>query len=395
MFPGSPGGTTSLRVRRTLSFLLVAILWLPGVPSFAETPAPPAGETQGKDTAPPTPAAAAPASTPASTPATTPVTTTATPPASAPARERRPQPLDEVSAIFEQKGVLTPKYSVTIEPSLQYTHSSTNRVSLIGYTIIPAITVGLIDVQDVNDDMFIGALAFRFGITNRLELEFKIPYVYRNNSGTSAPINTDTPASMFTTTGYGFGDEEFTLRWQLNQPVGPGGIYIASLRGKLRNGKDPFEVPYRPLASNEAGAGLPAELPVGSGFYTVQPGITMIFPADPAVLFGTLNYQWNVKRDLDIGTLDPADGIEVNFGMGIGLNENLSFSLGYDHTVLMTSTLNGERLGNSKTTQVGTLLFGTTYRYSNRTNINVSLGIGATAASPDVQFTVKVPMNFF
>jgi len=52
-------------------------------------------------------------------------------------------------------------------------------------------------------------------------------------------------------------------------------------------------------------------------------------------------------------------------------------------------------LGNSKTTQVGTLLFGTTYRYSSRTNINVSLGIGATSTSPDVQFTVKVPMNFF
>jgi hypothetical protein len=373
MFPGSPGGTTSLRVRLTLSFLLVAMLGIPGVPSFAETPATPAGGIQN---APPTPAATA--------------------PATAPARERRPQPLDEVSAIFEQKGVLTPKYSVTFEPSVQYTHSSSSRVTLIGYTIVPAVTIGLIDVQDVNEDMFIGALAFRFGITNRLELEFKIPYVYRNNSGSSAPLNTPTPLLMFSTTGYGFGDEEATLRWQLNQPAGPGGIYIASLRGKLRNGKDPFEVPYRPGASTEAGAGLPSELPVGSGFYTVQPGITMIFPADPAVLFGTLNYQWNVKRDIGgVGTLDPGDAIEANFGMGIGLNENLSFSLGYDHTVLMTSTLDEHRLGNSKTTQVGTLLFGASYRYSNRTNINVSLGIGATSTSPDVQFTVKVPMNFF
>jgi len=380
MFPGSPGGTTSLRVRLTLSFLLVAMLGIPGVPSFAETPATPAEGIQSKDSAPATPAATAPS----------------TAPSTAPERERRPQPLDEVSAIFEQKGVLTPKYSVTLEPSVQSTHSSSNRVALIGYTIIPAITVGLIDVQDVDNDMVIAALAIRFGITNRLELEFKIPYVYRNNAGSSAPLNTGAPLSMFNTTGYGIGDEEITLRWQLNQPAGPGRIYIASLRGKLRNGKDPFEVPYTPGGSNEAGAGLPSELPVGSGFYTVQPGITMIFPADPAVLFGSLNYQWNVKRDIEgVGTLDPADAIELNFGMGIGLNENLSFSLGYDHTVLMTSTLNGDRLGNSKTTQVGTLLFGGSYRYSNRTNINVSLGIGATSSSPDVQFTVKVPMNFF
>jgi len=388
MFPGSPGGTSSLRVRLALSFLLVAILCIPGVPSFAETPALPEGGIQSKDTGPPTPAATAPAAAPAASPATA--------PAAAPARERRPQPLDEVSAIFEQKGVLTPKYSVTLEPSVQYTHLSSSRVALIGYTIIPALTVGLIDIQDVNDDMLVAAIAIRFGITNRAEVEFKIPYVYRNNAGSSAPVNTGEDLSVFNTTGHGFGDEEITLRWQLNQPAGPGGIYIASLRGKLRNGKDPFEVPYVPATSTEAGAGLPSELPVGSGFYTVQPGITMIFPADPAVLFGTLNYQWNVKRDIDgVGTLDPADAIEVNFGMGIGLNENLSFSLGYDHTVLMTSTLDGDRLGNSKTTQVGTLLFGTTYRYSNRTNINVSLGVGATSASPDVQFTVKVPMNFF
>jgi len=388
MFRGSPGGTSSSRVRPALSFLLVAMLCIPGVPSFAETPAPPAGGTQGKETAPSTPAATTPAT--ATSPAATPA------PASAPARERRPQPLDEVSAIFEQKGVLTPKYSVTVEPSVQFTHSSSNRVSLIGYTIVPAVTVGLINIEDVDYDMFIGAIAIRFGITNRAELEFKIPYVYRNNSASSAPVNTGDPLQVFNTTGYGFGDEEITLRWQLNQPAGPGRIYIASLRGKLRNGKDPFEVPYIPAGSTEAGAGLPAELPVGSGFYTVQPGITMIFPADPAVLFGTLNYQWNVKRDIGgVGTIDPADAIELNFGMGIGLNENLSFSLGYDHTTLLTSTLNGDRLGNSKTTQVGTLLFGGSYRYSNRTNINISLGIGATSASPDVQFTVKVPMNFF
>jgi len=378
MFPGSPDGTTSLRVRLTLSFVLVAMLGIPGVPSFAETPASPAGGTQSKETAPPAPAATA--------------------PATAPERERRPQPLDEVSAIFEQKGVLTPKYSVTLEPSMQFTHSSTNRVSLIGYTIVPAITVGLINVEDVDNDMFIGAIAIRFGITNRAELEFKIPYVYRNNAGSNAPVNTGDPVSMYNVTGHGFGDEEITLRWQLNQPVGPGRIYIASLRGKLRNGKDPFEVPSSG-ASTGTGFEIPSELPVGSGFYTIQPGITMIFPADPAVLFGTLNYQWNIKRDIDFsgvqGTLDPADAIEINFGMGIGLNENLSFSLGYDHTTLTTSTLNGDRLGNSKTTQVGTLLFGTTYRYSNKTNINFSLGIGATSASPDVQFTVKAPMNFF
>jgi len=359
MFRGSTVDTISLRIRLTLAFLLVAMLGIPGVPSFAETPATP-------------------------------------PAATAPARERRPQPLDEVSTIFEQKGVLTPKYSVTFEPSLQTTYLTSNRVALIGYTIVPAVTIGLIDIRDVDDDMFIAAFAFRFGITNRCELEFKVPYVYRNNSSINTPLNTPTDVSLYNAEGYGFGDVEATLRYQLNQPAGPGGIYIASLRGKARNGKDPFEVPYIPGASGGAGAGLPSELPVGSGFYAIQPAITMIFPADPAVVFGTLNYQWNIERNIEgVGKIDPADAFGINFGLGIGLNENLSFSLGYDHVVLGTSTLDGNRLGNSKTTQVGTLLLGTSYRLSNRSNMIISLGIGATAYAPDVQFTVKVPINFF
>jgi hypothetical protein len=358
--------------RLTFSFLLVALLVFTGVPSFAETPATSVGGIQGKELAPP-PAAA-----------------TALP------RERRPQPLDEVATIFEQKGVLTPKYSVTLEPSLQYSHSSTNRVALTGYVIVPAVTIGVIDLRDVDDDTFIAAIAARIGITNRLELEFKVPYVYRKNATGSASLTTPSEPLLFNTTGHGFGDEEATLRYQINQPAGPGAIYIASLRGKLRTGMDPFEVTYIKNVRGPGGEGIPEDLPVGSGFYTVQPGITAIFPSDPAVIFSSLSYQWNVKRDIGgVGKVDPGDAIGINFGMGIGLNENLSFSLGYDHTVVGSNTLDGHRLGNSRTTQVGSLLFGASYRVGNQSTMNISLGIGATATAPDMQLTVRVPTNFF
>lgn len=372
MVRGAARYTASLRFRLFLSFLVAGLLLLTGVPSFAEVPETSAGGIQVKEKAPPTPGA------------------------SAPERQRRPQPLDEVSAIFEQKGVLTPKYSVTFEPSLQYAHSSTNRVALTGYVIVPAVTIGVIDLRDVDDDTFIAAVAARIGITNRLELELKVPYVYRNNSTGSASLTTPSSPVLFNTTGHGFGDEEATLRYQVNQSAGPGAIYIASLRGKLRTGMDPFEVTYIDNVRGPGGEGIPEELPVGSGFYTVQPGITVIFPSDPAVIFSSLSYQWNVKRNIaGVGTVNPGDAIGFNFGMGIGLNENLSFSLGYDHTVVGTNKLDGARLGNSRTTQVGSMLFGASYRLSNRSTMNMSLGIGATTNAPDVQFTVKVPTNFF
>ncbi|MCD2476395.1 hypothetical protein LRN56_16530, partial [Staphylococcus aureus] len=76
-------------------------------------------------------------------------------------------------------GVLTPRGSFVFEPSLQYTYTSSDRVALIGYTIIPAITIGLIDIRQVNRSAFVLGLTGRYGITNRLEIEGRIPYVYQ------------------------------------------------------------------------------------------------------------------------------------------------------------------------------------------------------------------------
>ena len=74
-------------------------------------------------------------------------------------------------------GVLTPKGSLVLEPSLQYAHSTSNRVALVGFTIIPALTIGLIDIRGVNRNTLIPALTARYGLTNRMELEVKVPYV--------------------------------------------------------------------------------------------------------------------------------------------------------------------------------------------------------------------------
>src|SRR5206468_11305541 len=57
----------------------------------------------------------------------------------------------EVAPIFESPGVLTPKGHVVFEPSVQYGYSSSNRVALVGYTVIPALLIGLPDVREVKN----------------------------------------------------------------------------------------------------------------------------------------------------------------------------------------------------------------------------------------------------
>ncbi|MEO7232925.1 MAG: acetate kinase, partial [Polaromonas sp.] len=96
----------------------------------------------------------------------------------APSQDQQPA----VAPLFEQPGILTPKGKYILEPSVQYVYSSSNRVALVGYTIIPALLIGLIDVREVKRNTVTGALTTRYGLTNRFELEARLPYVYRSDS---------------------------------------------------------------------------------------------------------------------------------------------------------------------------------------------------------------------
>jgi hypothetical protein len=301
----------------------------------------------------------------------------------------------ESTAIFEQGGVLTPRHSFVFEPSLQYAHASSNRIAIVGYTIIPTLLIGVVDVRTVEDNTLVGSLSFRYGITSRLEGEIKVPYVYRTDSSTTQSQTVDqngnpvVTTNVFSADGHGIGDVDFGLRYQVNQPTSNGAYFIAGVRAKSNTGKDPFEVNTDPTTK------LPTEQPTGSGFWGIQPSLTVIFPSDPAVFFGSISYMYNIPRDIaGTGRVDPGDIVGFNFGMGFALNEKISLSVGYDHSVVGRVTVNDQLLEGTLISQVGTLLIGYSYKYNDKTSINVSLGAGLTQAAPDVQIGIRVPFNF-
>ncbi|QDF98438.1 acetate kinase [Azoarcus sp. DD4] len=317
-----------------------------------------------------------------------------------PSRDTRQR---EVVTIFETPGVLTPPGKWIVEPSLQYAYSSSNRVALVGYTVIPAILIGLIDVREVKRNTFTAALTVRRGITNRFELEAKVPWVYRSDTSISREVFTGTADErVFDADGKGLGDVELTGRYQLNDGGGDSPYYIASLRFKTRTGKDPFEVETIFVPGAREG-GLQTELPTGSGFYTFTPGLTVLIPSDPAVFFGGVSYQHSIKRsnvkaktdgeDRFIGDVEPGGVIGFNFGMGLALNDRSSFSIGYDHQSVGKVKIDGRTAPGSVRVQLGTLLMGYSYRLNSGNSMNLSLGIGVTRDTPDLQLTLRMPIS--
>ncbi|HEX2083057.1 MAG TPA: acetate kinase [Xanthomonadaceae bacterium] len=333
-----------------------------------------------------------------------------TPPAS---QERPP----EIAQIFDQPGVLTPRGRFVLEPSLQFGYSATDRVALVGYTVIPAILIGLIDVRQVKTTTGVATLAGRFGVTDRMEIEARLPYVYINSDTVSREIFTGSAQDeVFNADGSGLGDAELTVRYQLNRGGADRPFYIGWLRYKSRTGKDPFEVVtdcVTRCVANATGTGLPLELPTGSGFEAIQPGITFLFPSDPIVFFGSLSYLHNFERSNvsrtvltgapegfpqtttePLGDVKAGDIVGFNLGLGLALNEKASISMGLDTSFVGKTEMNGEDAPGAVRMVLGTLVLGGSYRFSDTMNLNVALGVGVTRDTPDMMLTARLPISF-
>ena len=339
-------------------------------------------------------------------------------PASAPAARTGPAAVGrapesrtpEVAPIFEQPGVLTPRGKYVFEPAIQYGYSSSNRVALVGYTVIPALLIGLVDVREVKRNTTTASVTLRRGLSNRFEVEAKLPYVYRSDATVSREVFTGTAVERaFETSGHHLGDVELAARYQLNDGGVDKPFFIGGLRFKSRTGKDPFEVTTdctrRCVGENVTGSGLPLELPTGSGFYSLQPSLTWLFPSDPAVFFGSFSYLHNFKRSNvqrtvlggekePLGEVDPGGVFGFNFGMGLALNDKASFSIGYDHNSVDRTRQDGRTVPGSVRTQLGTLLIGYSYRLNDKKTFSVAVGAGLTRDTPDVTLMLRVPMSY-
>lgn len=316
-----------------------------------------------------------------------------------PAKEEQERP-PQVTLLSEQGGVLTPAGSLVLEPSLEYSHASQNRLTFRGVELQDVVLIGVIEASDADRDLVSPALTARYGITNRLEVEAKVPYIYRRDRLSFTIPRVDEPdiQRSETLSGDGLGDVELAAHYQINSDAP---YFIGNMRLRMPTGEGPFDI-------NRDTFGVEEELPTGSGFFSVQPSITILYPTDPAVLFASLGYDWNVEDDIDktigsviIGTVDPGDAIELTVGMGFAVNEELSFSLGYKHayvletrTEVTDTTTGAKRTDTSSTLTLGSLLFGLAYRLRDNVNLNLDLELGITDDSPDMRATFRVPIAF-
>jgi hypothetical protein len=314
----------------------------------------------------------------------------------------------QVPVLGDAGAVITRAGQFTLEPSLEYVRADRNTALFRGVSIAESVLIGIFDINESHQDLLTAAATLRYGVTSRLELSVKVPYVYRADTEVLAPIAAtpgDSSQQVDTSAkGHRLGDIEFDARYQITPARVDRPFLIGTMQVVAPTGSSAFGVPR-----DTNGRALVAA--TGGGFWNVTPGVTAILPTDPGVLFGSLSYTHNFGRNENadippvlISRVVPGDAIGASFGIGLALNQRTSLNFGYAHSwVFGTNTTirlldpapndpNTPFVQRTRDLQIGRFLFGISYRVSDRTTINWSLEVGATQDAPDVRTTIRIPI---
>jgi hypothetical protein len=302
-------------------------------------------------------------------------------------------------------GVLTPKNELVIDPSFEYDYWNQNQLALNGFEIIPGITFGNIFISKEQQNILTAAVTARYGVTDRLELNIKIPYVYNYTDWTAQEAGPNAQFLFTDASNEALGDIQFGASYQINSGENGWPIFVGNLIVKTATGVSPFSVPI--ITVNDPNGqfleGIPKKTPTGTGFWAIEPSVTALYPSAPGVWFANLQYIYNVPAhvgvqstagDTPIGeNLAPGGAIAATFGFGFAVNDRMSLTLSYQQEHNFASTENGATIPGSSY-DFGTFNFGMGYVISKKVSLNLGVGIGAGPNAPAAKILLEVPIRF-
>ena len=284
--------------------------------------------------------------------------------------------VDSIERTLVQKGsILLPKGKLQFEPSLTYAHFSSNRININGFTILPILVVGDINTEKVKRDIFIHTWAFKYGLLNNLQTEVRVPVRFEYDRIT----NTDSTTYDQTDSKGGLGDVQFSMSRQIGWEHGLMPDLVASMSVKSNTGDEPYNT----------------DIALGTGHWAVSGALVAAKASDPAVVFGSINYTYNIPRgDIEnFGKVDPGDSIGYSLGTAIALSYQTAINFSFDHTVTNKMYRNGQDIPGSFQ-NAANFKTGFNWALSERSSMDFALSLGLTTDAPDFTVELRFPYSF-
>jgi hypothetical protein len=305
----------------------------------------------------------------------------------------------EVNVLFEKR--------LVIEPGFRYSRIDRQQVSLSGFLALDSIFIGAISVDEVESDVLQFDLATRYGITDRLEIDFSAPFLYRNttyrDTGAGSQEQSD---EANVSLDFELGDISVGLSYQVLRETPPWPDIVWSVRIKAPTGSHPFGI--KTVKDEGGNLVYPRKLSSGNGIWGASTGLSFVKSAAPAILFGSASYFHNFEESFDDissesatvapGTIKLGDSLSFGLGFAVAISEKMSFSTAYSQLIsneTKTKVEGGEwsKIRGSDTNSAQ-LNFGVTYALSEHWSIVSNVGAGLTPDAPNVQISMKFPYAF-
>jgi hypothetical protein len=239
----------------------------------------------------------------------------------------------------------------------------------------------LFEIENVSSHTVTNTISADYGILNNLTGNVTLPVIsrYATVKGRSGISNS-------------IGDIGLGARWQPIESRRDSANYTITGNVRLPSGRSPFKI--------VSGSGQAT----GSGVTSFTGGLNINRIVDPVALFGSVSiggalpakhlYQVTGTRVLT----RVAPGMNVGFGMGFAyaLSYGISTTLSFQESISAGSKLRFADGLNAKTSvqTSGMLNFGLGYRVSPKTTVNISVGVGITADSPNMSLGMNLPLAF-
>jgi opacity protein-like surface antigen len=319
------------------------------------------------------------------------------------------EPAQSVSNLYDEASGFFGGGKFSLETGLTYTHYDTRALALNGFLALDSIFLGNINLDRIKADNWTLDLTARYNVAQRWQFDINVPIVYRESTyssggaGGAGPVTSDASVTRDPTIGdvnvgvaYKFLDESADL---------PDAVF--TFRVKAPTGQDPYGIKLVNDPSND-NLSVPQSLPTGNGVWSITPGISLVKTFDPAVLFGSLAYTYNMENSFsDIspqvdskvpGDVKLGDSWQAGAGIAFALNEKMSMSFSFTDQFARKSKIkpsggDWQSITNSDYNSAN-FNIGMTLAVSPNLTIVPNLAMGLTEDAPDFSFSLKFPYYF-
>lgn len=323
-------------------------------------------------------------------------------------RRKTPAPTEAVETVSQaQQGQYDSRF--TLEPGLSYSHFTNAQLNLSGFLALDAIFLGLISIDEVDADVVTADVTARYGLTDRLQLDLNVPWIYRRSQFKSGGAGGNASGlAEETVTANGLGDVSLGASYRLMRETAGRPDIVINGRVKAPTGEHPFGVELVEVEGTEGNLSVPGRLSTGSGVWGAAAGVSVLKTLDPMVVFGSLTYFHNFEDGFDDideavgdqpGRVKMGDAIQYGAGVAFALNDTSSLSLSFTQRFVEKAELRRDTdedwtrvIGSDA--NVGVLNLGATFSMSERLALIANVAAGLTEDAPDMVVSLRLPYRF-